>query len=167
MFGLSGFISFLRDAFRPGALHFVKDPQSEDAQPIRELVEVPTRTQLNKLSRSALMYGSTILVSLGVVSWGGRYFFPSVLPLRWHPGRVLIRTTSLNAQTLAFGPSVRARGPRLRRPHRGPSLLEQLRLVRSRADGRHDGRRATTASLLLPLRQTCVGDGQRSLTWQA
>ena len=86
MFGLSGFISFLRDVFRPGALHFVKDPQSEDAQPIRELVEVPTRTQLNKLSRSALMYGSTILVSLGVVSWGGRYFFPSALPLRWHPG---------------------------------------------------------------------------------
>ena len=62
---------------------FVKDPTQEDIQPIRELVEVPTKVQIGKLGRSAMLYGSTILISLGVVSWGGQYAFPSLIPLRW------------------------------------------------------------------------------------
>lgn len=167
MFGLSGFISFLRDQFRAGALHFVKDPQSDDAQPIRDLVEAPTKAQISRLGRSALMYGSTILISLGTLSWGGRYFFPGALPLRWHPGCVRHPyERTLTEQTTAFDAAMGARHPPLCRTGRPPHRLAQLSVVRGRVGRAHALRRATTASLILPLRHSYVDHRRRRLTSQ-
>jgi E3 ubiquitin-protein ligase MARCH6 len=73
---------------RPGAMWFIKDPQDPHFQPVKDILERRTISQIQKLGLSALMYGIIITGGFGISSWCLRWIsfggIP-VLPLRWYP----------------------------------------------------------------------------------
>ena len=81
-----------RTIMRPGAMWFIKDPQDQNFQPIRDILDRPTFLQLRKLFVSAIMYA--IVVACGV---GSVVAFLNVglgwLPLRWKTRYVLDLTS--------------------------------------------------------------------------
>lgn len=82
MFLVSSGFDMLRAAVRPGLIWFIRDPKSTDFQPIREIMEKPTRQQLRKIFLSALLYSSIVMASAGASAYFMRYAIRGLLPLR-------------------------------------------------------------------------------------
>lgn len=84
MFVFSCLVSFCRSIVRPGVIWFIRDPESQQFNPIKELIERPVLTQLRKLFKSALIYGSVIEVGVGGSVLLVSTIFDDILPLRWY-----------------------------------------------------------------------------------
>ncbi|KAL7409311.1 hypothetical protein BDY24DRAFT_223553 [Mrakia frigida] len=87
MFGFASMLSHGRKQLRRGTFFFVRDPQDPTFQPVREIIERGTFTQLHKLGASAVMYFSVIFVSVGLTLNAIRWILPGVLPLLWKPSQ--------------------------------------------------------------------------------
>ncbi|KDE03706.1 hypothetical protein MVLG_05837 [Microbotryum lychnidis-dioicae p1A1 Lamole] len=83
MFSFSAAIDAVREVVRPGLIWFIKDPQSHDFHPIREILERSSWTQAKKIFTSMLLYGSVIFLSLSTNVFFLKYCCPTILPLDW------------------------------------------------------------------------------------
>lgn len=83
MFAFSSWIDLLRAKSRKGLIWFVRDPQSAEFHPIRDILERSTRAQARKLATSALLYGGVILLSFGINVHFLKFVVSDLLPLRW------------------------------------------------------------------------------------
>ncbi|KAH8832844.1 hypothetical protein DL96DRAFT_1667326 [Flagelloscypha sp. PMI_526] len=83
MYSFAILLSGCRGLLRPGAMWFIRDPQDQNAHPIRDILDRPTFTQFRKICISGLMY--TVVVVCGVASIASLLFLGgrSILPLRW------------------------------------------------------------------------------------
>lgn len=106
-FGL--YVSHVRGALRPGVLSWIRDPEDPDFQPIKEILERKSGTQLRKIGASAVMYASLIVLLVGANVWTLRLVLPatsSLLPLRiqatLQDDQVLRGTSSLDLLAILF-----------------------------------------------------------------
>ncbi|KAI8890572.1 hypothetical protein K501DRAFT_236953 [Backusella circina FSU 941] len=90
MFVFSCLVSFCRSIVRPGVIWFIRDPESQQFNPIKELIERPVLTQLRKLVKSALIYGSVIEIGVGGSVLLVSTIFHDILPLRWYYSQPLL-----------------------------------------------------------------------------
>ncbi|KAK4055801.1 hypothetical protein OIO90_003053 [Microbotryomycetes sp. JL221] len=81
MFLFASWIDLVRSFVRPGLIWFVRDPQSADFQPMREILEKPAREQARKIATSALMYAAVVFASVGTSIYGLNLVIPGLLPL--------------------------------------------------------------------------------------
>ncbi|KAL9622848.1 MAG: hypothetical protein Q9160_002774 [Pyrenula sp. 1 TL-2023] len=86
MFHFALFVSMCRRILRKGCLYFIRDPDDPTFHPVRDVLERPIATQLNKIMQSALVYGCLVILCLGVVVWTvsnlGDFF-----PIYWASGQ--------------------------------------------------------------------------------
>jgi E3 ubiquitin-protein ligase MARCH6 len=61
----------------------IQDPHDPQYHPITELHQTAASAQLQKLIRSAVLYGVILAMCFGVPIYAGRLALPSILPLRW------------------------------------------------------------------------------------
>ncbi|KAL1918314.1 uncharacterized protein VTP21DRAFT_2974 [Calcarisporiella thermophila] len=81
MFHFAVFVSMCRDTVRPGVMWFIRDPNDPQFHPIKEILERPVLTQLQKIGTSALMYSGMVVVGIGGVVHAISWCIPGVLPL--------------------------------------------------------------------------------------
>ncbi|KAK4045943.1 hypothetical protein OIV83_006501 [Microbotryomycetes sp. JL201] len=81
MFIFASWIDHVRTFVRPGLIWFVRDPQSSDFHPVREILTKPAREQARKIATSALMYAGVVFASVGSCVYGVRLVLPGLLPL--------------------------------------------------------------------------------------
>jgi E3 ubiquitin-protein ligase MARCH6 len=79
---------------RAGAMWFIKDPQDQNAHPIRDILDRPTLTQLRKICISGVMYAIVVACVVGSVAGLLLLGNKSIMPFRWknrsvHPARFL------------------------------------------------------------------------------
>ena len=126
MFTFSVGIDTVRDVVRKGTMWFIRDPQSPDFHPVREILERDSTTQVRKIAISGLLYGGVILATVGVNVLFLRYAVSGVLPLRWVYGCVPYSLangdlpTSFVAQTIVRFPSPRPHHLPLHHPSHDP-----------------------------------------------
>lgn len=68
---------------RPGGMWFIKDPQDQNAHPIRDILDRPALIQLRKICVSGVMYSFVVvctICSVAALLFFGRQV---VLPFRW------------------------------------------------------------------------------------
>lgn len=68
---------------RSGAMWFVKDPQDQNAHPIRDILDRPTFTQLRKICVSGIMYSVVVACVVGSVAGLLLLGSKSIMPFRW------------------------------------------------------------------------------------
>ncbi|KAI9477792.1 MAG: hypothetical protein EXX96DRAFT_568239 [Benjaminiella poitrasii] len=83
MFLFTSMVTFCRDIVRPGVIWFIRDPNDPQFNPIKELVERPFLTQLQKIGASAVIYGFVIEVGVGGLVAAIGSIFDGILPLKW------------------------------------------------------------------------------------
>ncbi|KAM0786584.1 hypothetical protein ACM66B_002040 [Microbotryomycetes sp. NB124-2] len=81
MFIFASWIDHVRTFVRPGLIWFVRDPQSSEFHPVREILTKSAREQARKLATSALMYAGVVFASVGTCVYGVHLILPGVLPL--------------------------------------------------------------------------------------
>lgn len=67
MFFFASTITVCRSFFRPGVLFFIRDPDSPDFHPMREILERNASVQLKKIAISLTMYSVSILATIGAI----------------------------------------------------------------------------------------------------
>ncbi|KAF9018533.1 hypothetical protein BGZ52_004182, partial [Haplosporangium bisporale] len=82
MFNFSMFVSTCRTVVRSGVMWFIRDPNDEGFQPVREILERPIWMQLRKLGSGALMYLTLIVIGISVNTHAVNLLWSGVLPLR-------------------------------------------------------------------------------------
>ena len=82
MFIFAQFVSLTRDVARPGVLCWIRDPNDPNFQPVKEILEKRSTTQMAKIGTSVLMYAVVGFGTVGVPSLLFRLLFHSVLPIR-------------------------------------------------------------------------------------
>ncbi|KAF9150172.1 hypothetical protein BG015_008029 [Linnemannia schmuckeri] len=83
MFNFSLFVSVCRTVARPGVMWFIRDPNDQGFNPIREILERPFMWQLRKLGSGALTYLALIFLGVTVPIHFVKFAMKGVLPLRW------------------------------------------------------------------------------------
>lgn len=83
IFILTSMVSFCRDNVRPGVLWFMRDPNNEDHDPLKELVERSVASQLQKTVASSLLYGFVIEFGIGGLIFMTGILFKDIFPLKW------------------------------------------------------------------------------------
>ncbi|KAF8946593.1 hypothetical protein BGZ47_000121 [Haplosporangium gracile] len=83
MFNFSLFVSVCRTVARPGVMWFIRDPNDQGFNPIREILERPFMWQLRKLGSGALTYLTLIFLGVTVPIQFVKFAMKGVLPLRW------------------------------------------------------------------------------------
>ncbi|KAI8393645.1 uncharacterized protein BYT42DRAFT_609419 [Radiomyces spectabilis] len=84
LFNFAVFVTLCREVVRPGVMWFIRDPNDPQFHPVQEMVERPTRTLLQKIGQSALMYSVMIVIGVGGVIFVTHHttsLFPLYLPL--------------------------------------------------------------------------------------
>ncbi|KAJ3995467.1 hypothetical protein F5050DRAFT_1767078 [Lentinula boryana] len=83
MYSFAVLLSGCRSIMRPGGMWFIKDPQDQNAHPIRDILERAALVQLRKICISGVMY--TFVVVCTVCSVSALLFLGQkvVLPFRW------------------------------------------------------------------------------------
>ena len=66
MFLFAQFVSLTRDIARPGVLCWIRDPNDPTFQPVKEILERRSTTQLAKIGTSVFMYAVVLLCTVGV-----------------------------------------------------------------------------------------------------
>lgn len=67
MFLFATTMSVCRHEFRPGVLYFIRDPESPEFHPMREILERSAMVQLSKIGKSLILYSATIASTIGVI----------------------------------------------------------------------------------------------------
>lgn len=88
MFTFAILVSTCRESLRPGVCWWIRDPSDDRFNPIREILERPTWSQVKKICASAVMYGTVIVFGLGAVV-ANLIWLTGSLPLRIHLDRPL------------------------------------------------------------------------------
>jgi E3 ubiquitin-protein ligase DOA10 len=83
MFNFSLFVSVCRTVARPGVMWFIRDPNDQGFNPIREILERPFMWQLRKLGSGALTYFTLIVLGITLPTHFVKFALKGVLPLRW------------------------------------------------------------------------------------
>ncbi|KAF9543697.1 hypothetical protein EC957_000552 [Mortierella hygrophila] len=83
MFNFSLFVSVCRTVTRPGVMWFIRDPNDQGFNPIREILERPFMWQLRKLGSGAVTYLTLIFLGVTVPIQFVKFAMNGVLPLRW------------------------------------------------------------------------------------
>ncbi|KAJ2917102.1 hypothetical protein MD484_g3273, partial [Candolleomyces efflorescens] len=83
MYSFAVLLSGCRSIMRPGAMWFIKDPQDQNAHPIRDILERPTFTQLRKICVSGIMYSVVVACVVGSVAGLLVLGNKSIMPFRW------------------------------------------------------------------------------------
>lgn len=83
MFFFSNFIVACRKIVRPGVMWFIRDPSDPQFHPMKEILERTAWTQLRKVSASALIYATIIVVGFGGVIYALDRCTTGIIPLRW------------------------------------------------------------------------------------
>ncbi|KAJ3902429.1 hypothetical protein F5879DRAFT_1003174 [Lentinula edodes] len=83
MYSFAVLLSGCRSIMRPGGMWFIKDPQDQNAHPIRDILERAALVQLRKICISGIMY--TFVVVCTVFSVAALLFLGQkiLLPIRW------------------------------------------------------------------------------------
>ncbi|KAJ3849605.1 hypothetical protein EV368DRAFT_67298 [Lentinula lateritia] len=83
MYSFAVLLSGCRSIMRPGGMWFIKDPQDQNAHPIRDILERAALVQLRKICISGIMY--TFVVVCTVFSAAALLFLGQkiILPIRW------------------------------------------------------------------------------------
>lgn len=79
----SATIDAVRDTVRDGLVWFVRDPNSSEFSPIKDILEKSSLVQLRKIGTSVLLYGAVVFFQVGASIYFLRYACGSALPLRW------------------------------------------------------------------------------------
>lgn len=83
MYSFAVLLSGCRAVMRSGAMWFVKDPQDQNAHPIRDILDRPTFTQLRKICVSGIMYSVVVACVVGSVAGLLLLGSKSIMPFRW------------------------------------------------------------------------------------
>jgi E3 ubiquitin-protein ligase MARCH6 len=89
MFCFAGILQSLRKMCRKGVLFFIRDPSERTYNPVKDILDRPTTSQMRKLGISAFMYTIVAIFLFGAASWG--LTLPPLNRLELVP----LRTTSL------------------------------------------------------------------------
>ncbi|KAF7723807.1 hypothetical protein EC973_001591 [Apophysomyces ossiformis] len=84
MFLFAVLVTVCREIVRPGVMWFIRDPNDPQFHPIKEIVERPVLTQLQKIAASGMMYAIVISVGVGGVVSCVDLVTENFLPLRWN-----------------------------------------------------------------------------------
>ncbi|KAI9255106.1 hypothetical protein BDA99DRAFT_540018 [Phascolomyces articulosus] len=84
MFFFAILVAVGREIVRPGVLWFIRDPNDPQFHPIKEIVERPVLTQLQKIGASGITYACVIVAGVGGVVWCLSVAGNNILPLRWN-----------------------------------------------------------------------------------
>ncbi|KAG0163998.1 hypothetical protein DFQ28_010942 [Apophysomyces sp. BC1034] len=84
MFLFAVLVTVCREIVRPGVMWFIRDPNDPQFHPIKEIVERPVLTQLQKIGASGIMYAIVIAVGVGGVVGCVDLVTDNFLPLRWN-----------------------------------------------------------------------------------
>ncbi|KAI8150028.1 hypothetical protein BJV82DRAFT_7339 [Fennellomyces sp. T-0311] len=84
MFFFAILVTVCREIVRPGVLWFIRDPNDPQFHPIKEIVERPVLTQLQKIGASGVTYACVIVAGVGSIVWCLAFAGRSILPLRWN-----------------------------------------------------------------------------------
>lgn len=84
MFLFAAVITMCRECIRPGVLWFIRDPNDPQFHPIKEIVERPALSQLQKLGASSILYAIVIISGVSTTAWCLQLLRLDILPLRWH-----------------------------------------------------------------------------------
>ena len=84
MFLFAAVITMCRECIRPGVLWFIRDPNDPQFHPIKEIVERPALSQLQKLGASSILYAVVIVSGVSTTAWCLQLLRLDILPLRWH-----------------------------------------------------------------------------------
>lgn len=84
MFVFAVLVTICRDIVRPGVMWFIRDPNDPQFHPIKEIVERPALTQLQKIGASAILYAVVIVAGIGGITWCLNHLAADLLPLRWN-----------------------------------------------------------------------------------
>lgn len=104
MFSFSVGIDTVREVVRDGTMWFIRDPQSADFHPVREILERDSSAQFRKIAISGLLYAGVIFATVGVNVLFLRYAVSDVLPLRWVYGFVGFSTCEQRVANLLRDP---------------------------------------------------------------
>ncbi|KAG0174690.1 hypothetical protein DFQ30_003160 [Apophysomyces sp. BC1015] len=88
MFHFAVFVTLCREVVRPGVMWFIRDPNDPQFHPVQEMIERPVFTLLRKISSSAVMYSTLIVMGIGSVTVVVSSY-SSIYPLRWSFGAPL------------------------------------------------------------------------------
>ncbi|KAF8074708.1 hypothetical protein FPV67DRAFT_1474663 [Lyophyllum atratum] len=83
MYAFAVLLSGCRSVMRSGAMWFIKDPQDQNSHPIRDILDRPTITQLQKICVSGLLYSCVVACVVGSVAGLLLLGSKSVMPFRW------------------------------------------------------------------------------------
>ncbi|OAD72934.1 hypothetical protein PHYBLDRAFT_187244 [Phycomyces blakesleeanus NRRL 1555(-)] len=68
MFNFAVFVTLCREVVRTGVMWFIRDPSDPQFHPVQEMIERPITLLLRKLSSSAAMYSTLIIIGIGSVT---------------------------------------------------------------------------------------------------
>ncbi|KAG5640450.1 hypothetical protein DXG03_008621 [Asterophora parasitica] len=83
MYAFAVLLSGCRAVMRSGAMWFIKDPQDQNAHPIRDILDRPTLTQLRKICVSGVLYSCVVACAVGSVAGLLLLGNKSIMPIRW------------------------------------------------------------------------------------
>ncbi|KAG2220928.1 hypothetical protein INT45_010681, partial [Circinella minor] len=84
MFFFAILVTICREIVRPGVLWFIRDPNDPQFHPIKEIVERPVLTQLQKIGASGITYACVIVAGVGGIVWCLSIAGKNILPLHWN-----------------------------------------------------------------------------------
>ena len=84
MFFFAILVTICREIVRPGVLWFIRDPNDPQFHPIKEIVERPVLTQLQKIGASGVTYACVIVAGVGGIVWCLGIAGKNILPLHWN-----------------------------------------------------------------------------------
>eukprot|EP01125_Pyxidicula_operculata_P013664 TRINITY_DN4538_c0_g1_i3.p1 TRINITY_DN4538_c0_g1~~TRINITY_DN4538_c0_g1_i3.p1 ORF type:complete len:756 (+),score=108.24 TRINITY_DN4538_c0_g1_i3:39-2270(+) len=78
MFYFGYFVRQLKKIIRPGLLWFLRDPESHDFHPLRDMIKLPIAHHHRRFGLSALLYANLIFATVGAPIIVLQYLFPSI-----------------------------------------------------------------------------------------
>lgn len=76
----ASFILLLREILRPGVLFFLRDMNNPDFSPIQEMIHLPVLRYVRRLLLSAMIFGSTVMLTLWLPIRILKAVWPTFLP---------------------------------------------------------------------------------------
>ncbi|KAI9020804.1 hypothetical protein CLU79DRAFT_218346 [Phycomyces nitens] len=73
MFNFAVFVAMCREVVRTGVMWFIRDPNDPQFHPVQEMIERPITLLLRKLSSSAAMYSTLIILGIGSITTALHY----------------------------------------------------------------------------------------------
>eukprot|EP01124_Arcella_intermedia_P017300 TRINITY_DN2406_c0_g1_i1.p1 TRINITY_DN2406_c0_g1~~TRINITY_DN2406_c0_g1_i1.p1 ORF type:complete len:866 (-),score=151.96 TRINITY_DN2406_c0_g1_i1:29-2341(-) len=81
MFIFTNFVRYVRSISRTGLLWFLRDPDSPDFSPVRDMIKEPLHFHRRRILASGLLYAALAILVLYWPTQVAKYLFPSLFPL--------------------------------------------------------------------------------------